>query len=92
MQLTKQQRIYILLYLLEKHGKMNKSVIDDHLDKLGFGTSHTDHYTTMEKKHFIASDLLGHEITDDGREQLHFLFMRMFPLIIEMLSATDIAN
>ena len=92
MQLTKQQRIYILLYLLERQGTMNKSEIDDRLDKLGFGTSHTEQYTTMARNNFITSTYTGHTITDDGREQLHLLFMRMFPLIIEVLSATDIAN
>ena len=92
MQLTKQQRIYIVLYLLEKHGRMNKAQIDRCLDELGFGTSHTDQYTTMDKKRWIVDDLGRWTITDSGREQLHLLFMRMFPVVMRVLRATDISN
>ena len=92
MQLTKQQRIYIVLYLLEKHGPMYKAQIDSRFDKLGFGTSHTEQYTTMTKKRWIVDDLGRWAITDSGREQLHLLFMRMFPVVMRVLSATDISN
>ena len=93
MRLTRRQRIYIVLYLLAKNGPTLQRDINSEIEKLGFGSTTTSLYQyAHERRDFIMKGGYGPrwEITDTGREHLHRLLMRTFPLVMRVLRDTDL--
>ena len=75
-----------VLHVLSKHGTLQKMVVEDKVKEEGCGDIRTkDPFTDLKKADLVTVTFNGfYSITDKGRDALHGLFLRVFPLVLRL--------